>query len=58
MVGRPWAFGLAAAGEQGVARVLERFRVEMDRTLRLLGCESISALDPAFVSVPAAWHGR
>ena len=57
MVGRPWAYGLAAAGEQGVARVLDRFRVEMDRTLRLLGCESISALDPRFVCVPAAWRG-
>jgi isopentenyl diphosphate isomerase/L-lactate dehydrogenase-like FMN-dependent dehydrogenase len=57
MIGRPWAYGLAAAGEQGVSRVLGRFRVEMDRTLRLLGCEAIGALDPGFVSVPAAWRG-
>jgi isopentenyl diphosphate isomerase/L-lactate dehydrogenase-like FMN-dependent dehydrogenase len=54
MVGRPWAFALAA-GEPGVARMLEVLRTELDRTLRLLGCPSVTALDGSFVSVPEAW---
>jgi isopentenyl diphosphate isomerase/L-lactate dehydrogenase-like FMN-dependent dehydrogenase len=54
MVGRPWAFALAA-GEPGVARMLEVLRTELDRTLRLLGCPSVAALDGSFVSVPEAW---
>lgn len=45
MVGRPWAYGLAAAGEPGVARVLSILRADIDRTLRLLGVSSIAELD-------------
>ncbi len=52
MIGRSWAYGLAAAGEAGVARVLEILRADIDRTLRLLGCPSTSALDRAFVDRP------
>jgi isopentenyl diphosphate isomerase/L-lactate dehydrogenase-like FMN-dependent dehydrogenase len=37
MVGRPWAYGLAAAGEPGVTKVLSMLRTDIDRTLRLLG---------------------
>ncbi len=52
MIGRPWAFGLAAAGEPGVARVLSIFREDIDRTLRLVGAPSVGSLDPTFVSPP------
>ena len=52
MIGRPWAYGLAAAGEAGVAKVLEILRADIDRTLRLLGCPSTSALDRAYVERP------
>ena len=52
MIGRSWAYGLAAAGEAGVAKVLEILRADIDRTLRLLGCPSTSALDRAFVERP------
>lgn len=52
MVGRAYAYGLAAAGEQGVDRALEILRADMERTLRLLGCASITKLDRSFVDVP------
>jgi len=55
LVGRPWAFGLAAAGEPGVARVLEVLRAELERTLRLLGVRSVDELRPAHVTVPEHW---
>lgn len=49
MVGRPWAYGLAAAGEPGVSRVLSILRDDIDRTMRLLGAHSIATLDRGFV---------
>lgn len=53
LVGRAYAYGLAAAGEAGVARALEILRVDMERTLKLLGCASLATLDRSFVGVPA-----
>jgi isopentenyl diphosphate isomerase/L-lactate dehydrogenase-like FMN-dependent dehydrogenase len=55
MVGRPWAYGLAAAGEAGVDRVLSLFRDDLDRTMRLLGCASVANLDRSYVRVPPDW---
>ena len=52
MVGRPWAYGLAAAGGPGVARVLAILREDIDRTMRLLGASSIAELDRTFVAPP------
>jgi L-lactate dehydrogenase (cytochrome) len=49
MVGRPWFWGLAAGGEAGVARVLEIFRTEIDRTLALLGVSRVAELDRSFL---------
>ena len=51
LVGRAYAYGLAAGGPAGVARAIEMLRSEMERTLRLLGCPSISALDRSYVNV-------
>jgi isopentenyl diphosphate isomerase/L-lactate dehydrogenase-like FMN-dependent dehydrogenase len=53
MVGRPWAYGLAAAGEPGVKRVLSILRDDIDRTLRLLGVSSITDLDRELVDIPS-----
>jgi L-lactate dehydrogenase (cytochrome) len=55
MIGRPWAYGLAAAGETGIASVIDVFRTGIARTLRLLGCPSLDALDRRFVRLPAGW---
>jgi L-lactate dehydrogenase (cytochrome) len=56
LCGRAYAYGLAAAGEAGVTRAIEILRTDVERTLRLLGCPSIAALDRSYVNVPAAWE--
>lgn len=50
LVGRAYAYGLAAAGEAGVSRALEILRDDVERTLRLLGCESIARLNSSYIS--------
>jgi isopentenyl diphosphate isomerase/L-lactate dehydrogenase-like FMN-dependent dehydrogenase len=55
LVGRAYAYGLAAAGPDGVARALQILRADVERTLRLLGCASIAALDRSYVEVPNTW---
>ena len=52
LVGRAYAYGLAAAGGAGVTRALEILRSDAERTLKLLGCPAISQLDRSFVAVP------
>jgi len=44
LIGRPALWGLAVAGEQGVAHVLEIFRREIDRVLTLCGVEDLRQL--------------
>jgi isopentenyl diphosphate isomerase/L-lactate dehydrogenase-like FMN-dependent dehydrogenase len=56
LCGRAYAYGLAAAGEAGVARALEILRADVERTLKLLGCTSVAALDRSYVDVPASWR--
>lgn len=51
LVGRAYAYGLAAGGPAGVVRAIDILRSEMERTLRLLGCPSISALDRSYVNI-------
>jgi isopentenyl diphosphate isomerase/L-lactate dehydrogenase-like FMN-dependent dehydrogenase len=43
-VGRPYLYGLAAAGEPGVDAVYEILTAELRRTLQLLGCTSLEDL--------------
>jgi L-lactate dehydrogenase (cytochrome) len=52
LVGRPYAYGLGAAGEAGVARALEIFKADLVRDLKLLGCASLSALDRSYINTP------
>ncbi|HEY6767459.1 MAG TPA: alpha-hydroxy acid oxidase [Candidatus Sulfotelmatobacter sp.] len=56
LCGRAYAYGLAAAGEAGVNRAIEILRTDFERTLRLLGCSSASALDRSYVNVPRSWE--
>ena len=53
LVGRAYVYGLAAAGQAGVTRALEILRSDVERTLKLLGCPSIAALDGSYVDVPS-----
>lgn len=48
-IGRPYLYGLAAAGETGVAAILEIFRAEMERALVLMGCPCVAALDRSWL---------
>jgi isopentenyl diphosphate isomerase/L-lactate dehydrogenase-like FMN-dependent dehydrogenase len=45
LIGRPHLWGLAVAGEDGVAWTLEIYRREIDRVLALGGWEGVGALD-------------
>ncbi len=49
MVGRPYLYGLGAAGEAGVDQVLSNFRSEMERTMALIGCTSLDELGPDYL---------
>jgi L-lactate dehydrogenase (cytochrome) len=44
-VGRPWFWGLAVGGQEGVERMLEVFSDEIDRTLALLGSPDFETVD-------------
>jgi isopentenyl diphosphate isomerase/L-lactate dehydrogenase-like FMN-dependent dehydrogenase len=56
LVGRAYAYGLAAAGQPGVTRALEILKSDVERTLRLLGCPSVEALNPSYVEMPKFWN--
>jgi isopentenyl diphosphate isomerase/L-lactate dehydrogenase-like FMN-dependent dehydrogenase len=49
MVGRPAVWGLAAAGADGVANVLEILREEFDLAMALAGCRSVNEIGPSLV---------
>ncbi|MGA8682477.1 MAG: alpha-hydroxy acid oxidase [Acidimicrobiales bacterium] len=49
-IGRPYLYGLAAGGQQGVEHILDLFRSEISRTMVLLGCPAVSELGPQWVS--------
>lgn len=55
LIGRAYAYGLAAAGEAGVTRAIQILTADVERTLRLLGCASIRELDRSYVEVPPEW---
>ena len=55
LIGRAYAYGLAAAGEAGVTRAIQILTADVERTLRLLGCPSIRELDRSYVEVPPEW---
>ena len=52
LIGRGYAYGLAAGGEEGVANAIEIFRSGLVRTMRLLGCPSLSDLDAVVPESP------
>lgn len=52
-IGRPYVYGLALAGEQGVRAVLEHHLAELDLTMALAGTPSIADITAAALS-PAA----
>ena len=55
LIGRSYAYGLAAAGGPGVARAIEILHTDIIRTMKLLGCDSVSKLDRSFIRIPESW---
>ncbi len=55
LIGRAYAYGLAAAGGLGVARAIEILQTDITRTMKLLGCDSVKNLNTDFVKVPRDW---
>jgi isopentenyl diphosphate isomerase/L-lactate dehydrogenase-like FMN-dependent dehydrogenase len=45
LIGRPHLWGAAVAGEQGVARVLEIYRSEIDRVMALCGWDDLDQIN-------------
>jgi lactate 2-monooxygenase len=45
LIGRPYVFGLALAGEDGVREVIQNHMAEFDLTMGLTGCRSVSEID-------------
>jgi L-lactate dehydrogenase (cytochrome) len=54
LIGRAWAWAVAARGEEGVRHVLEVMRADIDVALALTGHTSIFALDRSALYEPAA----
>jgi len=52
MVGRATTFGLAAAGEAGVARALTILHAETHRALALMGCTRVDQLSRDMLQFP------
>ena len=51
LIGRAYAYGLGAAGGAGIARAIEILRSDVVRTLRLLGCLDVAALNRSYVEL-------
>src|ERR1700757_4814012 len=56
--GRAYAYGLGAAGGAGVTRAIDILRLDLVRTLKLLGCASVAELNGTYVDVPRNWLGE
>jgi L-lactate dehydrogenase (cytochrome) len=54
MAGRAYLYGLGAAGERGVDRVLDWFRADLTRTMSLLGAGTVTDLDRSLLDLPNA----
>src|SRR5262249_52317423 len=54
MAGRAYLYGLGAAGERGVDRVLEWFRADLARTMTLPGVATVADLDRSLLDLPNA----
>ena len=54
LAGRPLAYGLGAAGEEGARRAVEILRAELRTALTLAGCPSVRAVDSSWVTCCAS----
>jgi lactate 2-monooxygenase len=54
LLGRPWVYGLALAGEAGVRAVLEHVIAELDLTMALAGVCTVADLTPDLLAPPVS----
>ena len=54
-IGRAYVYGLLAAGEPGVRRVLDLLRYEIESAMTWLGAGSVQQLDASLLDIPADW---
>ena len=50
LLGRPYAYGLAVGGQEGVEAVIRHLMADTDLTLALLGAESAGGLDESWIA--------
>jgi L-lactate dehydrogenase (cytochrome) len=50
LLGRPYAYGLAAGGQDGVDEVIRQLLAETDLTLALVGGRSVAELDRSWIA--------
>ena len=55
LVGRAYAYGLAAGGYEGVKKAIQILRDDVERTMRLLGCPSVAELSESYIQYPREW---
>jgi isopentenyl diphosphate isomerase/L-lactate dehydrogenase-like FMN-dependent dehydrogenase len=55
LLGRSWVYGLSAAGELGVRRVLDIIRADLSRTMQITGARTLADLDPSLIVPPSVW---
>ncbi|NQV85947.1 MAG: alpha-hydroxy-acid oxidizing protein, partial [Woeseiaceae bacterium] len=48
-IGRGYLYPLAAGGQAGVERGLSLLRAEVERTMTLMGCDSVQKLGASFI---------
>ena len=51
LLGRPYVYGLAVAGQAGVERVMRNLTAEIDLTLALTGGRDVKALDRSWITL-------
>ena len=50
LLGRPYIWGLAVGGEDGVRQVIRAFLADLDLAMALSGCRTLDDLDPSVLT--------
>jgi lactate 2-monooxygenase len=53
LLGRPYAFGLAVGGREGVEAVIRHLMADTDLTLALVGARGVDELDTSWIAAPS-----
>jgi lactate 2-monooxygenase len=53
LLGRPYAYGLAVGGREGVEAVIRHLIADTDLTLALVGAREVAELDPTWIAAPS-----